>query len=143
AVSVDVALIASGLRQLLELAAAGVFITLCRLGENFDEHGIDVLRHALFIAADVNMRAILYPAREFGATLPQAMLNIDLFRLVARERNIDLREIARFQVILPLELVEKIIGEVALAEKQPALALRSRRNTLLDKGAIGSNARTG
>ena len=68
------------------------------------------------------------------------MLNVDLFGLVAREGEIDVGELFGGQMILPFELVEKIVGEVAVAEKQPAFAGGSGFGTLFHEAAIGRDA---
>src|SRR4029079_19725553 len=104
------------------------------------ERRVDILGHALLVTAHVEMRAILKPFLQLRAPFPQAMLNIDLLRLIARECNFNSREIAGRQIILPLELIEEIVGEVAFAEEEPALALRSGSHALFDERTIGRDA---
>ena len=43
-------------------------------------------------------------------------------------------------MVLPFQLIQKIICVVALTEKQPALALGARLDALFHKAAIGRNA---
>ena len=68
------------------------------------------------------------------------MLDVNLFRLIARERDIYLAELTCRQKILPIQLIEKIVDVVALAKKQPALTLGAGFSALFDKAAIRRNA---
>src|SRR5689334_21144935 len=52
------------------------------------ERGAHVLRHRLGVAADIEEGALVEPLDELAAALPQPVLNIDLLRLVARERDV-------------------------------------------------------
>ena len=78
-----------------------------------------------------------------GALLPKPVLNINLFRLIARKSNVDFIELADRQIILPLELIQKIVGIVAFAENQPIPALGAGLNALFDEGAIRRDAGAG
>ena len=80
---------------------------------------------------------------QVGARFPQPLLHVDLLRLVAREGDVDARQRAVCEVLLPFELIEEVVGEVALAEEQPALALGTVFDALLDEGAVGRNAGAG
>src|SRR3546814_3680949 len=66
-----------------------------------------VRRHPVRIAADIEMRAFLKPAVDLPAALEQAMLDIDLPVLVARERHIHAAQQAVLQEPLPLELIQR------------------------------------
>ena len=89
------------------------------------------------------MRAVLDPLPNLGAALPETLLDVNLLRLVAGESDVDAGERAARQVILPFELVQEIKRVVALAEEQPARTLGAGLDSLLDKSAIGGNARAG
>ena len=71
---------------------------------------MDVLGHRLLVAADVEVRAVLEPGVELGAALPHAVLDVDLLRLIARERDVDPAQHAVLQERLPVELVEEVVA---------------------------------
>jgi hypothetical protein len=98
---------------------------------------------ALLVAAQVEMCAVGNPAADLIALRPQAILDVDLFGLVARERDIDAPECAALQMLLPLELIQKVVGVVARAEEQPARRRDAGLGALLNEGAIGGHARAG
>src|SRR6185295_16994673 len=65
--SVDIALIAASLGQGLQFNATSIGISRPRLGQDTSEHLLDIPRHSLFIAADVEVGAIGDPAADLVA----------------------------------------------------------------------------
>src|SRR5690606_34420473 len=86
-------------------------------------------------AADVEVRARLQPVVDLAAALAQALLDVDLLRLVAREREVQAVQFAVAQRFLPLGLVEEAGIEVLGAEEQPVAAARAGLRALLDEAA--------
>ena len=68
------------------------------------------------------------------------MLHVDLLGRIAREGEIDARERAVLERILPFELIEEIMGEAAVAEEQPAAPGGSSRAALLHERPERRNA---
>ena len=68
------------------------------------------------------------------APLPEPVLDVDLLGLVARERDVHAGERSLGDGLLPVELVEEVVGEAALAEEQPALAPVAALAPVLDEG---------
>ena len=60
-VSIHVALIAAGFGELFQLGAARFIIATRGLGENAAEHHVDVARHALLVAAHIDVGALVDP----------------------------------------------------------------------------------
>ena len=104
---------------------------------------MDVLGHRLLVAADVEMRAVLEPGEQLGAALPHAVLDVDLLGLIAREGDVEAGEQAVLQPLLPFELVQEIVGEVAIAEEQPVAPAGTCRLPLLQEGAKRRDAGAG
>ncbi len=71
------------------------------------------------------MGAAVEPGDEFAPLLPDPVLDVDLFRLVAGEGDVDAGERAVLQGLLPFELVQEVVGEVTVAEKEPVAARAS------------------
>ena len=74
------------------------------------------------------------------ALLPDAVLDIDLLRLVAGERHIHARQRAVFHGLLPFELIQEVVGRRPVAEEQPVTPRRPARAALLQKSAERRNA---
>src|SRR5207247_9395612 len=111
-----------------------------RVGDR-PRHGFPpVLRQVLGAAADVEIRAVVEPIDETAPRVPHAMLHVDLLGRIAREGEIDARERAILERILPFELIEKIMGEAAVAEEQPAAPGGSSRTALLHERPERRNA---
>ena len=69
------------------------------------------------------------------ALFPHPVLDVDFLRRVAREGDVHAGERAVFQRVLPVELVEEIVGVLAVAEEQPAAPFRRDGAALLHEGA--------
>src|SRR5262249_8079651 len=93
-----------------------------------------VLGHALG-AADEERGAVLDPIDDIAALFPDAVLDVGLVGGIAREGEIESRQRAVLERILPFELMEKIVGEMAVAEEQPVAPTRPGCAALLNKGA--------
>src|SRR5258708_4428688 len=90
-----------------------------------------VAGHRFPIAAHVEMRTVLGRAIQLTRLLEHAVLDISLVRAIAREGDIEPSEDAILQPLLPLELVEEVAAEIALAEEQPGAAGCGSRLPLL------------
>src|SRR5215207_6877490 len=73
-VSIHVTLIAAGFSKLFQLGAACLIIPARGLGENAAEHHVDVARHALHVAAHVDVGALVDPLQKVDARFPQSLL---------------------------------------------------------------------
>ena len=80
--------------------------------------------HALGIATDIDMRALLQPLPEQSGLLQHAMLYVDLLGLIARERGIQTGQHTTTQPALDLATVEKILAGALIAKEQPVGATR-------------------
>ena len=89
------------------------------------------------------MRAVLEPGEQLGAALPHAVLDVDLLGLIAREGDVEVGQQAVLQPLLPFQLVQEIVGEVAIAEEQPVAPAGSRGLPLLQEGAKRRDAGAG
>ena len=70
------------------------------LTEHFAQHPVDTAGHALQAAADVQGRALVDPAPQFIRRFMQAVLDIDLLRLVAGEGQVQALQLAPGQGLL-------------------------------------------
>src|SRR6185437_8602852 len=141
--SIHVALVAAGLRELFQLGATGFVVAAGGFREDTSEHDVNVARHALLVAAHVDVRAVLDPFEQLGAVLPQPLLHVDLFRLIARKGDVDARQRSVCEILLPLQLVEEVVGEVTLSKDQTALAGCAIFHAVFDEGAVGCNSGAG
>lgn len=71
------------------------------------------------------------------------MLHVDLFGLVARERDFQRVQFAALQGLLPLGLIQEIGIEMLGAEEQPVAALGAGFGALLHKAAERRHAGAG
>ena len=107
------------------------------------ERGIHVLGHARGVAADVEVGAGLEPGVEFGCVLQHAVLDVDLFRLVAGEGEVEAGEHAGGLERGEFLAVEEIGGGLLVAEEEPVAALCAGGAALLEKGTERRNAGAG
>ena len=91
-----------------------------------------VAGHALRVAADIEDGTAFDPLVNIAGSLADAVLYVDLLRLVARECDIEPVEASPLQVPLPFELVEEVAREVPVTEEQPVPTARATFRTLLD-----------
>lgn len=103
-------------------------------GDDVEQRGVHVLAHAGG-AAHIHVRAALQPGMDLGATRAQAVLHVELFGLVARERQVQRVQLAALQGQLPFGLVQEIGIEVLGAEEQPVTALGAGFRALLHEAA--------
>src|SRR5918911_2057810 len=82
-------------------------------------------------------------AMPVASPLPEAVLDVDLLGLVAGKGDVHAGQRTLGHGLLPLELVEEVVGEAALAGEQPALALVAALAPVLDEGAERGNAGAG
>ena len=71
------------------------------------------------------------------------MLHVDLAGLIARERNVEPGQAAVLPITQPLQLVEKVAGEMPVAVDEPVIPALTQLTTVLDECPVGRNARTG
>jgi hypothetical protein len=76
-------LIAARFSQFLEFGATNLLVSVQGFGQNLHQHLVDISCHAILIAADIQVRALFDPLPYLGAALPEALLDVDLLRLVA------------------------------------------------------------
>ena len=90
--------------------------------QHFLERGVHVARHALPIAADVDVGALLkHEARDARSRLADPLLHIDLLLLVARERCVQRGEETVASEPLQLGFEDKVRRRAAAAEEKVAL----------------------
>jgi hypothetical protein len=82
--------VAFGFLEVLDVGLGGFAGFRAVFFDDGDERLVDVVGHADGIAADVEVGAFLQPGVEFRAVLDHAVLDVDLLRLVARERDVEL-----------------------------------------------------
>src|SRR3712207_2358956 len=87
--SVHVALVAALTPEVGDVGRGVLRRAPAYLGDDPVQRGVDVPRHALLVAADVEVRAVLQPGEQVAAALPHPVLDVDLLRLVAREGDVD------------------------------------------------------
>src|SRR5260370_15134236 len=122
-------MVAAGLGKAVEPGLGGRALAAVLRGD-FEQRVVDVLGHALGVAADIEMRAFVEPRPELGRVLAHAMLNVDFLGLVARESEIELFKHAAALPIDDLVFVQKVRGAFLLAEEQPLRPLRAAPLTL-------------
>src|SRR5260221_5880253 len=141
--SVDVALITPSPRQLGKIGLGSGERHRAFLGDDPGERGVDVLRHTLCVAADIDRSAVLQPRPERRGLLAHPMLDIELLGLVAREGGVEAAQQAIGDIALKLLLIEKIEFAPLIAEEQPVATARADRAALLEKGAGRRDAGAG
>src|ERR1039458_6499031 len=108
------------------------------VGIRAHQSGAHILGHRLGVAADVEMRAAVEPFDQIAALLPQSVLHVDFLGRVAREGDVHAGECAVLERLLPVELVEEIVGELAVAKNnqlRPFAAVARRSGTKARNGA--------
>ena len=95
----------------------------------FAQRGVDVLGHAGGVAAEVEHGTFLQPRPQVGAPLPETVLDVDLLGLVAGEGDVHPGERTFGRGLLPLQLVEEVVGEARSPKNSQLLPVspRSRR----------------
>src|SRR5690606_29262412 len=101
---------------------------------DFVEGAVDVLGHALGVAADVEMGSTREPAPEFLVGFAHLVLHVDLGLAVAGPGEVEAVEETASLHREDLVTVEEVGGLVGIAEKEPVAALRPGRLALLEKG---------
>src|ERR1043165_4094877 len=131
---VNIALIPAGLGEAVQpgFCLLGTLATL--LDGDREQRVLDVLGHALGVATDVEVRALLQPLPELGGSLLHAVLDIDLLRLVAREGEVEAVQRAPALPVHDLVLVEEVGRALLVAEEQPVLPLGATRLAFLEEG---------
>ena len=112
-------------------------------GNYVEEGHFYVFGHAGGVAADVEVGSAFKPRVEFVAVFLHAVLDVDLFALVAGEGGVELGEEAVFFHGEELIFVE-VVGEGALlAEEEPVVAFGGGGLALFEEGSEGGYAGAG
>ena len=90
-----------------------------------DERVVNVLRHAMRVATDVEVGAALQPCPDFLRVFEHPVLDVNLLRLVAGERGVQAGEHAVLLPRVELGFVEEVGGAMLLAEEKPVASLGS------------------
>src|SRR2546422_9240478 len=96
---------------------------------------VHVFGHARGIATDVERPAALQPVKHLPGAFQQAMLDVNLFLLVARPRHVESREHPTFLKSFDLAAIKKVRGRFLVAEEQPTFAFRPEFAALFEKSA--------
>ena len=104
-------------------------------GGDIDQRPLDILGHALGVAADIDMRALGEPAPQLRSDLAHTVLDVELLVAVARPGERQARQAARLAQRLEFILVEEVVLAALMAEEQPGAAARAERLPLLQEGA--------
>ncbi len=83
---------------------------------------MNIFRHAAFVAADVDVGTAFDPVPQGFGLFEYAVLDVDFLGLIARECEVDAGENPVVVPLLPFGLIEKIFGEVGVAEEEPVVA---------------------
>src|SRR4051812_36302062 len=113
--SIDIALVtplcpelAQIVRGLFPGAAAG-------LDDNFMKCRIDIAGHAGGVTADIEMRSVLKPRPDLRGVFQEAVLHVNFFWLIPRERQVQPAQHAGLLPGRQLVLVEEIRGAMLVA----------------------------
>ena len=104
---------------------------------------MNIFRHAAFVAADVDVGAAFDPVPQGFGLFEYAVLDVDFMSLIARECEVDAGENPVVVPLLPFGLIEKIFGEVGVAEEEPVVAGCVGGGAFLQEGAEGGDAGSG
>src|SRR5579862_3987204 len=91
--------------------------------------------HCAFAGGDIDEGALGEPCPQRCRLFEQAMLNINLVRLVARKRGVETGQEPVAVIILEFGLEQEIGGPALIAEHEPVAGARAKRPALLQKGA--------
>lgn len=141
--SVDVAVVAAIVVELLDEVFGGVGVEGSVLLDDAVEGGVDVLGHAGGVAADENLCAVVDPAPELGTVLDHAVLDVDLVRLVAGEGGVETGEVAVVAHPAELVAVEEVGAGAPFVEEEPVATGGGEGAALVEEGAKGSDAGAG
>src|SRR5438093_2322090 len=117
--SVDIALIAALTGEPGEIGLGRGWLHLALLGDDVGEAAIDIARHPLLIAADIDVRTLLEPRPQLGGMLQEPVLDVDLLVLVARKRGVEPGQQPAAVPGQEFVLEQEIGHSVRVAEKQP------------------------
>src|SRR6266851_6380417 len=138
--SIDVLLITAFFLQIADEYRSLFRAAHAVLGDDIDKSNLDVLGHALSVAADVDVRAVGEPRPQIAADFAHAVLHVDFLAPVARPGEREPGQNAGRLHALELVLIEEIEIRALMAEEQPIAAGCLRCPTLLKKGAEWRNA---
>src|SRR5665213_1187591 len=114
--------------------------TRAELRDDVDQRALDILGHALGIAADVDVGALCQPRPQLAADLAHAILHVELLVAVARPRQRQPRQQPRRLHRVELVGIEEVAAAALMAEEQPVLSGRAGRAAVVQEGAERGDA---
>src|SRR6266576_5599093 len=102
---------------------------------------VHVFAHARGVATHVERPAALQPVEHLPGVFQKAMLDVDLFLLVARPRDVESGEHSTFLKSFDLSAIKKVCGRFLVAEKQPTFTSYPEFAALFEKSAERRDAR--
>src|ERR1044071_5860173 len=117
--SVDVALVAALGGEAGEIGFGSGGLHAALLGEDVEEAAIDIARHPLRVAADVEMRALFEPRPEERGAFEEAVLDVDLVLLVARKGGVEAGQEAALVPLMEFVFEKEVARAVRVAEDEP------------------------
>ena len=82
---------------------------------------MDIFCHLVRITTHIKVRTRLEPLPHLRPLLEQSMLHINFLSLITTKSHIDLIHHTGFQILLPLDLIQKVFRESAITKEQPIL----------------------
>src|SRR5436189_3610625 len=110
---------------------------------NLVQGGIDVARHSVCVAADVEIGAVLQPLEQFGRVLEHSMLYIEFLDLIARESGGESCECPVANESFEFFAVQEVCSFVLVPEQKPRFALCPRSATIVKESAEWRDPCTG
>ena len=110
------------------------------LSYDFEQGFVDVAGHTFCVAADVQMRTLIQPGKDFPPSFQKTILHIDFPALIAGECDVEIGKKAVLSMTQPFELVQEVTRDVAVAEEEPVLPAMPMYTTVLDECPIGCYA---
>src|SRR5437867_3435594 len=109
--------------------------------DDFVQSRIHILRHAVRVAADVEMRARFEPRPQFAGVCQHPVLDVNFLLLIARKREVEAREETGLLPRSELSFVKKIGGAFLVAEEEPVFSLCADGLALFKKCAERRDAK--
>ena len=126
--------------QLIEVFGRGFLATPAVVHDDVEQCAVHIRRHALGIAADVEMGTVLEPAEEFAALFAQAILDVNPLGGIPREGDVEPLQPTLLQRVQPFGLVKEVALAVAATEHEPVAAGGAVLGARLQEAAEGRDA---
>src|SRR5680860_75523 len=111
---IDIGLVATRRAQRLHIGLRVLRGFSAARADDVDQRALDVLGHALGVAAHIEMRAALEPCEEFRTLLAHSVLHVDFLVAVARPGERQAGESASALQALQLLPIEEVAGAVLM-----------------------------